>query len=106
MDATDVGDLVLDANIADIHFHRNRLNDHVDIWLNTGAGQWKYCSDKWATVTANPVLHPKYHFLVLDTAGENSWLPTYITLSTYRTRQHSWGGLIRAVSSNSTEVDN
>lgn len=96
IDTSDVADLVQDAKMADVHFHHNRLNDRVDIWLNTGGGQWRDCSDKWATVTADPVRHPKYQFLVLDTAGENSWLPTYITMATYRKRQHSWGGLVRA----------
>jgi hypothetical protein len=95
-DTSHVADLVQDAKVADVHFHHNRLNDRVDIWLNIGGGQWRNCSDKWATVTGDPVLHPKYHFLVLDTVGENSWLPTYITLPTYRKRQHSWGGLVKA----------
>jgi hypothetical protein len=93
MDTTAVGSLVQDAEIAHVHFHHNQLDDNVNIWLNTGEGQWKNCSDRWATVTADPVIHPKYPFLVLDTWGENTWLPTYITLGTYRTRRHSWGGL-------------
>ena len=57
MDTTAVGSLVQDAEIAHVHFHHNQLDDSVNIWLNTGEGQWKNCSDRWATITADPVIH-------------------------------------------------
>jgi hypothetical protein len=95
MDTADVRNLVQDAKIAEIHFHRNQLSDDINVWLKTGVHvQWENITSRWATTTPNPVLHPKYgESLVLDTQRENEWAPMYIRKETYTNRQHALGGL-------------
>jgi hypothetical protein len=95
MDTADVHNLVQDAKIAEVHFHRNQLNDEVNAWPKTGVdGQWENITSQWATTTSNPVVHPKYaDSLVLDTHRENEWMPMYIRKETYAARQHALGGL-------------
>ena len=93
MDTADVRNLVQDAKIAEIHFHRNQLSDDINVWLKTSV-QWENITSRWATTTPNPVVHPKYlDSLVLDTQRENEWAPMYIRKETYTHRQHALGGL-------------
>lgn len=93
MDSGAVRNLVQDAKIAEIHFHRNQLTDEINIWLKTGDWQWENITRRWAITTTDPVLHPKYPDLVLDTQKENEWAPMYMRRETYANRQHALGGL-------------
>jgi hypothetical protein len=95
MNTTDVHNLVQDAKIAEVHFHRNQLSDDVNIWLKAAVvGGWENVTGRWATKTLNPIRHPKYaNALVLDKHKENEWIPMYIRKETYSTRQHTLGGL-------------
>ncbi|KAJ3512200.1 hypothetical protein NLJ89_g3659 [Agrocybe chaxingu] len=88
---------VPNAWIGDVHFHRDRLNDQVNIWLctdnTTSPAKWEFCTETWATsVLTNPPTHPADPTLILDRFGE-SWRPSYIVWSTYLGRAPDRVGL-------------
>jgi hypothetical protein len=86
--------IVPGAKIGDVHIHRNRLLDSVSIWILNEHEEWINCTKVWATKTANPVRHPLYSSLILDTDGEHSWVPSYIKEATYRGRSAGRVGIM------------
>ncbi|KAJ3507194.1 hypothetical protein NLJ89_g6445 [Agrocybe chaxingu] len=83
------------AKVAELYFHRNRLNDNVDIWMATGSNEdikWVSCTDRWVTTTSNPAKHPSKPGLILDAWG-SSWTPFYLASKTYKDRPGNRPGL-------------
>ncbi|KJA14679.1 hypothetical protein HYPSUDRAFT_208508 [Hypholoma sublateritium FD-334 SS-4] len=87
---------IIDAAPGDIHFHRNRLTDSVDIWMRTADPVgWKQCTDSWLVYTMGALadLHPLNSKYILDASGD-TFVPYYITASTYKGRKRKDGGLV------------
>jgi len=94
----DTGTLhIPNATVGHVHFHRNTSTERVDIYVLTDIdGPWEECTDRWAiSGLPNPITHPLYESIILDTYGEDKWSPNYITMKTYVGRKHAYGGLKR-----------
>lgn len=78
-----------------IHFHHDTSTDRVDLYL-LGSTRWEECMDRWVIAKlATPITHPLAPTIILDTYGENKWLPNYIQAVTYKQRKHAYSGLKR-----------
>lgn len=83
------------ASPGNIHFHRSYSTGRVRIFLNTAPGQWQDCTDSWLVYAGNihPIHHPTNDTLILDSYSD-SWIPSYIKITTYARRKRNDGGLV------------
>lgn len=73
------------ASPGTLHIHRNRSKDHVHIWMKLQEG-WVDCTQSWLVYTTQPKHHPQKAAYVLDAHGTETWTPSYIAISTRKSR--------------------
>jgi len=71
---------VENLQLGHVHFHRNRKDDQISVWMLDTGRTWDNITDRWGMDTTQPIRYPLNSSIILDTLEESGrWEPTYVT---------------------------